>query len=141
MDMLVLTGYRLDDILHLRKWQLAKEQITLRERKTGNIRAVDNPCVKPCGHPFEYMFGGRGRQGERKKLHRTTFWRHFERAVCAAGLDGKGYTVHSLRKIYAVTRYKATGDIRAVQTDLGHKSLATTCLYVLGALQASAPCN
>lgn len=134
MDILVLTGYRLDDVLHLRKWQISKKTIRLTERKTGNIRTVDNPCVKPCGHPFEYVFGGRGRQGEQKKLHRSTFWRHFEKAVEAAGLSNKGYTVHSLRKVYAVNLYMQTRDIKAVQKDLGHKNIATTCLYIIAAL-------
>ncbi len=141
MDLLVTTGYRLDDILRLRKWQVRGKTITIRERKTGNIRTVENPCSKICGKSFEYLFRGRGRVGESKKLHRSTFWRHFEKAVKAAGLDGRGYTVHSLRKVYAVNHYKLTGDIEAVRKDLGHKSLATTCLYVLGALQPSTPCD
>ncbi len=141
MDLLVTTGYRLDDILRLRNWQIKGKSITIRERKTGNIRTVENTCSKVCGNPLEYLFKGRGRTGEKKKLHRSTFWRHFERAVCAAGLDGRGYTVHSLRKVYAVNLYRATGDVKAVQTDMGHKSLATTCLYVLGALQPSTPCD
>lgn len=133
-DLLVSTGYRLDDILHLRKYQLAGRIIKLKERKTGNIRSVENPCAKPCGHPFEYVFVGKGRQGQKRKLHRSTFWRHFEKAVSAAGLDGRGYTVHSLRKVYAVNLYRQTGDIKRVQADLGHKNLATTCLYVISAL-------
>ncbi len=141
MDLLVTTGYRLDDILRLRNWQVRGETITIKERKTGNIRTVGNPCSKMCGKSFEYLFRGRGRAGERKKLHRSTFWRRFEKAVKAAGLEGKGYTVHSLRKVYAVNRYRATGDIKTVQSDLGHKNLATTCLYVLGALQTATTCN
>lgn len=128
-------------MLHLRNWQLAKKTITLKERKTGNVRTVENFCSKPCGKPFEYVFRGRGLPGERRKLHRSTFWRHFEKAVKEAGCAGKGYTVHSLRKVYAVNLYRASGDIKAVQEDLGHKSLATTCLYVLGALQTATPCD
>lgn len=133
-DLLIYTGYRLDDVLRLRNWQLKGEKITVKERKTGNVRTVENPFVKDCGKPLEYVFKGRGRTGERKKLHRSTFWRHFERAVRAAGLEGKGYTVHSLRKVYAVNLYRQTGDIKRVQADLGHKNLATTCLYVISAL-------
>lgn len=140
-DLLICTGYRLDDVLRLRNWQLKGNTINVKERKTGNFRTVENPCRQSRGKPLEYVFKGRGRTGEKKKLHRSTFWRHFERAVRAAGLEDRGYTVHSLRKVYAVNRYRATGDIKAVQADLGHKSLATTCLYVLGALQACAPCN
>ncbi len=133
-DLLIRTGYRLDDVLRLRNWQLRKPTITMRERKTGNVRTVENPCRQNRGNPLEYAFKGRGRAGERKKLHRTTFWRHFEKAVRNAGLEGKGYTVHSLRKVYAVNLYRQCKNIKQVQSDLGHKNLATTCLYVLAAL-------
>lgn len=124
-------------------------ELVLTEAKTGHrrsvkltARAVDamrwalNNC--PERHPFKYLFPARLRsgavaqQGERKggHLHRSTAHRHFAEAVKRAGLQGKGYTVHSLRKIYAKRRYAETGSLLAVQSDLGHSNISTTLLYV-----------
>lgn len=61
-------------------------------------------------------------------MHRTTYWRHFNDAVERAGLAGRGYSPHSLRKCYAVKLFKKSG-LKAVQDDLGHKYESTTMLY------------
>lgn len=138
-DLLLETGFRIDDVLRIRKYQLRRDYITLKERKTGNVRTVPySGKYRVSGGNLSYVFPSRrGRAGDKRKLHRSTFWRHFEKAVKAAGLSGRGYTVHSLRKCYAVELYKRTGDVLRVQKDLGHKNLSTTCLYLLGALDSS----
>ena len=64
------------------------------------------------------------------KLHRSTAYRQFEKAVGKAGLKGKGYTVHSLRKLYAVRLYQSTGSLLKVQEDLNHGKIQTTMFYV-----------
>lgn len=112
----------------------------MHERKTGNVRTVPySGKYRVSGGNLSYVFPSRrGRAGDKRKLHRSTFWRHFEKAVLAAGLDGRGYTVHSLRKCYAVSLYRRTGSVELVKSDLGHKSIATTALYLLGALDAPA---
>lgn len=125
-------------------------RLTLTEEKTGKLREVEltgkaitalqrslNNC--PTRHPFKYLFPSRlrsgavDRDGERKgnsHLHRSTAHRHFARCVRAAGLSDQGYTVHSLRKVYAQRLYAETRSALAVQRDLGHASLQTTLLYI-----------
>lgn len=125
-------------------------RLTLTEEKTGKLREVEltekaitalqrslNNC--PVRHPFRYLFPSRlrsgavDRDGERKgrrHLHRSTAHRHFARCVRAAGLSKQGYTVHSLRKVYAQRLYAETRSALAVQRDLGHASLQTTLLYI-----------
>ena len=51
-------------------------------------------------------------------------------AVMAAKWLGGGYSTHSLRHRFATRAYAATHDLRAVQTLLGHASVATTQIYV-----------
>ena len=119
----------------------------LREHKTGKLRAVKlTPEItlsltryrrakagKRNLHPLAFTFQAHRREyGTRHKLHRSTFYRAFEQAVKDAGLEGHGYTVHSLRKCYAVDLLKRTGSVEAVQRDLGHKYLSTTLLYIMG---------
>jgi integrase/recombinase XerC len=45
-----------------------------------------------------------------------------------AGVDRR-YTVHSLRHTFAMNLYQKTGDLRLVQTALGHKRITTTEIY------------
>ena len=151
VDVLTGTGYRVDDLLYSRVWQWRGDTVTLRERKTGNTRTVpvtapvraalaviNRAALRPgqAERPrLAYLIGSTRQRAPvrcRRKRHRTTIFRHFARAVREAGYAGCGYTVHSLRKVYAHSLYERTGSLLAVQRDLGHKSLSTTLLYALG---------
>ena len=53
----------------------------------------------------------------------------FKRCASAAGLS-QHYSIHSLRHTYACHLYKASGwNLRLVQKQLGHSSIATTQVY------------
>lgn len=82
---------------------------------------------------FAYIFKSRTKKfaQKHKKLHRTTVYRQFENAVKKAGLEGKGYTVHSLRKVYARNLFAKTNSITAVQRDMKHDNIATTLMYLV----------
>jgi site-specific recombinase XerD len=45
-----------------------------------------------------------------------------------AGID-RHLTVHSLRHTFAMNLYRKTGDLRLVQTALGHRHISTTEIY------------
>lgn len=129
------------------QWYLKDDSITLYERKTkkqrrisaspelreavGRYKSVRRVSRSPSALTF-FVQGLRDQERDLHKRHRSTLYRHFADAVRRAGLAGKGYTIHSLRKCYAVDRYNASGSLMEVQNDLGHKSLSTTCLYVFG---------
>lgn len=137
------TGFRIDDVLKIRQWQAKGSVLTLREEKTGKERSVllsdrAREAIKQqlatCGavSPLRYLFPARTKRAaqKRRKLHRSTAHRHFSEAVKNAGFADCGYTVHSLRKIYARNLYKKTGSALAVQRDLNHDNLNTTLLYI-----------
>ena len=52
----------------------------------------------------------------------------FKHWLRAADIDSK-YSVHSLRHTFAMNLYRKTGDLRLVQTALGHKRITTTEIY------------
>jgi site-specific recombinase XerD len=52
----------------------------------------------------------------------------FKHWLEVAGIDPK-YSVHSLRHTFAMNLYRKTGDLRLVQTALGHKRITTTEIY------------
>lgn len=137
-DVLYTTGYRLDDIMWARVWQLRAPVLSIVERKTGKQRAVQLPDdlhARLCAAlrdraALAYAWPCLRRAGRRKQ-HRSTFWRHFGAAVAAAGYAGCGYTPHSLRKCYAVEALQRTHSLAAVQADLGHAYIGTTAIYAL----------
>lgn len=136
--LLIETGFRLDDVMHLRTWQLMGDELSLRERKTGKERtaripsglAADLRAYASKRHRLSFAFPAL-RRGGRKKMHRTTYWRHFEAVVHDLGWTDCGYDPHSLRKLYAVRKLAETGSLYAVQRDLGHSNIAVTALYAL----------
>lgn len=148
-DILRLTGYRVDDLLKSREYQwygkdgyvLLYEHKTKKQRKvmfTEGIREAVERYKRVrqrtrSVQPLRYFVQGLGEEkADKRHRHRSTVYRHFAEAVKQAGLAGKGYTIHSLRKCYAVDLYNASGSLLTVQKDLGHESLSTTCLYVFG---------
>lgn len=140
-DLLRLTGYRVDDVLHTTVSQWQQPTITITEKKTGNVRTLRlTPGAQDAVSRLAERRSGadplvpalRCRTGTSPYRHRTTIWRAFKAAVTLAGLDGYGYTIHSLRKCYAVERYDQTQSLLAVQADLGHKNIDTTLWYVCG---------
>ena len=134
------TGFRIDDLLCARQWQMDKPLLTLTEHKTKKERTVvlsqralsALEVLKrdiPHRHPLAYFFPTRRKQ-TKSKLHRSTADRRLQKILKQIHLDEKGYTIHSLRKVYARNLYEKTRSVLAVSRDLGHATTATTLLYI-----------
>lgn len=91
-----------------------ERDVPLQERVAAMLRA------RPAGYAFPSPRGGHLTEAHVGKLMR--------RALSAAA-DGR-VTAHQLRRRYATTIYRATGDLVATQRLLGHASPATTIRYV-----------
>lgn len=73
----------------------------------------------------------------------TTLQRIFTRVLKRAGLQDKGYTIHSLRHAYATMLLRGGADIRTLQDLMGHADISTTAVYLhsdLGTRQKAAAC-
>ncbi|MDX6738614.1 tyrosine-type recombinase/integrase [Actinocorallia sp. A-T 12471] len=68
----------------------------------------------------------------------TSYGYHFRKAVEKAGLEGKGYTPHSLRHFFASTALGNGVPILEVSRWLGHRSIKTTA-DIYGHLTPEAP--
>lgn len=132
------TGYRVSDILELKRSDIEQCRknnywLSLVEQKTGKVRKVHitkRLCELLDGvSGAEYVFPHR----LKKDGHRTrqAVYKDFKRAVRRTLGSGTDVSVHSLRKTYAVEKYRASGSLGRVQRDLNHSSAATTLLYAL----------
>lgn len=138
--LLARTGYRVEDLIGAKLTDINAGKIVLTEKKTGKRRAykLDDYGKNLIRNLIRYTAGRRKATDwlvpARKKgsghISRTTVWRAWRRAIRAAGLTGRGYTIHSLRKAYAVELFKRTGSLEAVQKDLNHERIGTTLIYL-----------
>lgn len=141
---LVETGFRVEDVLSCRRWQFAKaldtRVLALTEAKTGKCRevgltedaagAILSALKASVGiNPFNYVFHAL-RHVKKAQRHRSTVYRQFVEAAKRAGFGKKGYTIHSLRKVYARRLYDRVRSLRMVQADLNHDSPNTTRIYL-----------
>ena len=131
------TGLRIDDVCRLRTAQLNHARshsgwLVVTEQKTGKRRRVR--LSRADMRRFS-VFAGRvyvfpGRRDPDKHRTRQRVWRDFTKARLAVGAAGH-VSPHSLRKLYAVSRFEKSGDLAKVQRMLNHDSPATTVLYVM----------
>jgi integrase len=133
------TGWRIDDVLHLREQDLQGRTLTLvRAMKTGKAdkKVVSADLAKRLrqiaahGRLFDGRFGNKPRT-------RQTVWRDVKKAAKQLELDGN-IAPHSARKTYAVEDFHDNG-LRKVQDDLQHDNINTTMIYAFADLIDATP--
>lgn len=129
----LLTGLRINDVLALKPVQVRKKRFSVREEKTGKVKAVRLPddivarCLACSGqhYVFEHRIDGR------KHRTRQAVFKDLKRISAIIG-EKKALSPHSMRKAYAVNAYhESGGNIKKVQKLLNHDSEAVTYIYAL----------
>lgn len=132
------TGLRIDDVLSLRKADLEQcvknnYWLCVVEQKTGKARKIkmDKRTVSQLMSMSGAVYVFEHKSNPDKHRVRQTVYKDFKR--CAREVLGvkTDVSVHSIRKVYAVRKYRETGDLARVQKSLNHSNMATTVLYAL----------
>jgi site-specific recombinase XerD len=129
------TGIRLGSLVQLRVCDVRLKERTLRTNgksgteqsvylKSSLRRVLRSYLTKVNLAPDDPLFPSRngGQLGRRQVQIRFHHW------LAKAGIR-RHLTVHSLRHTFAMNLYRNTGDLRLVQTALGHKHIGTTEIY------------
>lgn len=139
-EVMLATGLRVGDVLHLRTEQVQRQRFTVRETKTGKTRRVYIPkdlqlqLLSQAGRLYCFE----GRNDWRRPRTRQAVWKDCKRVARffqSSGAVPKKTSVspHSARKVYAVGEYRRTGNLDAVRRKLNHDPahVATTLVYAL----------
>ena len=126
------TGLRIGDVLNLRSGKL-QERMTVRELKTGKTRRIRLPAALldrlTAISGKIYVF--EGRLDYRKHRTRQAGYQDLARAAKLFRVRNTHLSPHSARKSYAVSEYRRTGSLAAVQKLLNHEDEAVTMLYAM----------
>lgn len=123
------TGLRIGDVVKLRKANLKPDGLHYKAQKTGKngvariSAALRRELTVRRG---KWLFPSPYKKGEH--ITRQCAWARIKAACERAGVDPKGVSPHSLRKVFAVELYREKG-FRAVKEALQHNSAATTEIY------------
>ena len=122
------TGLRIDDVLSLPS-SVVDESVLITEKKRGVQRIIAlSPELRQefrqRGCVSLWLFSGRF-TGHR---HRSTVFKAMKKACDRCHI--RGFSPHSLRKLYARRRFEECNDIESVRAALGHKYASTTAIYL-----------
>lgn len=138
----LFTGLRKGDILALRPEDLDFERRVVRVMMQKTEDPVEIPmhpvlesvlrgvlASKLAAEPYVFMSYRLGRKtGEFSKL--TDIKNAFSGAIKRAGLEGRGYCFHDMRRTFASTLYRSGIPLLTVSKLLGHRSVKTTERYL-----------
>ncbi len=131
-EVCVHTGLRVGDVLKLRTEQISR-QFWVTEEKTNKRRRVNltDDLVRRLRAQAGPVWVFTGARSPEKHRTRQAVWADVKRASRAFRLP-QNVSVHSLRKVYAVSKLEAVkGDVSKVQKALNHSDVATTMVYVM----------
>lgn len=110
-----------------------KQRIYVHEAKTGKSRRIylssdlKDRCIKQAGKIYVFQH----RTDVNKHKTRQAVYLDLKRSAKAFRIKNINVSVHSMRKVYAVAKYKKTGDIQVIRQLLNHDSIEVTYLYAL----------
>lgn len=138
LEVSMVTGLRIGDVLHLKTFDLLRtSRPTITERKTGKRRrvyfskALRETLLKQSGRYWIFE----GRFDETRPRTRQAVFKDLKRVAALYRIDGQklrqNIAPHTARKIFAVQDFRAHGSMERVQKLLNHGDEAVTALYAL----------
>lgn len=123
------TGLRIGDVVKLRKANLQPDGLHYKAQKTGKngvARISADLRRELTAKRGKWLFPSPYKAGNH--ITRQCAWARIKAACERAGVEPKGVSPHSLRKVFAVELYREKG-FKAVKEALQHNSSATTEIY------------
>ena len=122
------TGLRVGDVVALKVADVKADGIHYKAQKTRK-RGVAPISAELRGHLIKrgkWLFPSKYKKGAH--ITRQAVWHRVKAAGKKAGVDLRGLSPHTMRKVFAVELYREKG-FKAVQSALQHSHRATTEIY------------
>ncbi len=133
LEVSLYTGLRLSDVLSL-KTQNIKKKFRIQEQKTGKVRIVflskelQERLLMQAGNIYVFPH----RLDGKKHRTRQTVWKDINRSMKLFRIPRDlVISPHTCRKVYAVERFRKTGNLKEVQELLNHSSEGVTAIYAM----------
>ncbi len=122
------TGLRVGDVVTLKVTSVKADGIHYRAQKTKKqgVAKISAELRRHLPRVGKWLFPSPYKSGEH--ITRQCVWARIKAAAKRAGIDTKGISPHSMRKVFAVELYRAHG-FAAVKEALQHTHAATTEIY------------
>lgn len=122
------TGLRVGDVVRLRRANVKNDGIHYRAQKTQKygIAKISAELRRELPKKGKWLFPSPYKPGDH--ITRQAVWSRIKAAAKRAGVDPKGISPHTMRKVFAVELYRDKG-FKAVQEALQHNNAATTEIY------------
>lgn len=130
----ISTGLRISDILKIKKEDLLKTHLVLRETKTKKQKririppSVRNELIAYAKDLKDGSYVIKSRQGENKAIDRSVAYRILREAAEQVNITEIG--THTLRKTFGYHFYKQTKDVAMLQEIFNHSSPDITLRYI-----------
>jgi integrase len=133
LEVSLYTGLRLSDVLSLRT-QNIKQRFSIQEQKTGKRKYIYLPkelqerMLMQAGQVYVFPH----RLDGKKHRTRQAVWKDINRSMKLFRIP-KDLVIspHTCRKVYAVERFRKTGNLKEVQQLLNHSSEGVTAIYAM----------
>ena len=133
LEVSLYTGLRLSDVLSI-KTQNLKQRFSIQEQKTGKRRHVylTKELLERLQLQAGSMYVFPHRLDGRRHRTRQAVWKDINRAMRLFRIP-KALVVspHTCRKVYAVEKFRKTGNIAEVKKLLNHSNEGVTAIYAM----------
>lgn len=141
ISLLYSSGIRISELCHLHCGDIHMSNMTVFIAKAKNRSQRRSVLAKRAledltayirssytdASPDDWLFPG---QKHGNPVSDESVRNVFKAHLKAVGLDGRGYTPHSLRHAFGLHLYNAGTDLITIKEAMGHKSLSSTMIYV-----------
>lgn len=122
------TGLRVGDVVRIRRANIKEDGIHYRAQKTKKygVAKISAELRQALPKKGKWLFPSPYKPGAH--ITRQAVWSRIKAAAKRAGIDPRGISPHTMRKVFAVELYRDKG-FKAVQEALQHNNAATTEIY------------
>jgi integrase len=133
LEVSLYTGLRLSDVLSL-KTQNIKQRFSIQEQKTGKRRYIylTKELLERLHTQAGQTYVFPHRLDGKKHRTRQAVWKDINRSMKLFRIP-KNLVVstHTCRKVYAVDKFRKTGNLKEVQNLLNHSNEGVTAIYAM----------